>query len=324
MTIVEACESKTNTTPEFPMGWYSVARAHELLVGEVKPVQAFDRELVLYRTRSGVPVIQDAFCPHLGAHLGVQGRVIGETIRCPFHGWRFGAADGKCVEIPYCDDIPDRARVRTWHCEEKNGEIYIWFHPENTGPQWELPELPELGDPQWTNPRYTEFLVPAHVQDIAENSCDPVHFQYVHKMMDVPPSEVTIDDDGRTLHLNSDAKNADFPNQLHATVYSPGFAMVRSTYGPGAEMVMYNSAQPINKHETRMRWTLTVTRSIEDVAGDDVMDGIISGLNDDYPIWANKVHKHRPVFCKEDKTLVMFRKWVRQFYLTSKDKREIA
>ena len=25
-----------------------------------------------------------------------------------------------------------------------------------------------------------------------------------------------------------------------------------------------------------------------------------------------------------DKTLVMFRKWVRQFYLTSKDKREIA
>ena len=33
MTIVEACESKTNTTPEFPMGWYSVARSSELLVG---------------------------------------------------------------------------------------------------------------------------------------------------------------------------------------------------------------------------------------------------------------------------------------------------
>jgi len=30
------------------------------------------------------------------------------------------------------------------------------------------------------------------------------------------------------------------------------------------------------------------------------------------------------VFCKEDKTLVLFRKWVRQFYLTEKDKREIA
>lgn len=323
MTIVDACESKTNTTPEFPMGWYSVARSHELLVGEVKSVEALDRELVLYRTRSGVPVLQDAFCPHLGAHLGVQGRVVGESIRCPFHGWRYGT-DGQCVEIPYCDEIPERARLRTWHCEEKNGEVYIWFHPENTGPQWPLPELPELGNPDWTEPRYTEFLVPAHVQDIAENSCDPVHFQFVHKMMDTPPSVVTIDDDGRTLHLNSDASNADFPSQLHAIVYNPGFAMVRQTYGPGAEMVMYNSAQPISKHETRMRWTLTVTRAIEDVAGDDVMEGIISGLNDDYPIWANKVHKHRPIFCKEDKSLVMFRKWVRQFYLTSKDKRAIA
>jgi phenylpropionate dioxygenase-like ring-hydroxylating dioxygenase large terminal subunit len=292
-------------------------------VGEVKPVEAFDRELVLYRTRSGVATLQDAYCPHLGAHLGHQGRVVAESIRCPFHGWQFGS-DGKCNSIPYCEDIPDRARLRTWHVEEKNGEVYIWFHPENTSPQWELPELLELNDANWTSPRYAEFLVPAHVQDIAENSCDPVHFQFVHRQQDVPPSEVTIDEDGRTLHLNTDASNADFPSQLHAIVYNPGFAMVRNTYGPGAEMVMYNSAQPINSHETRMRWTLTVRREIEDVAGDDVMDGIISGLDDDYPIWANKVHKHRPIFCKEDKTLVMFRKWVRQFYVTSQDKQESA
>lgn len=305
------------------MGWYSVARSHELLVGEVKPVQAFDRELVLYRTRSGLAVIQDAFCPHLGAHLGHKGRVVGESVRCPFHGWRYGA-DGNCVEIPYCDEIPERARLRTWHAEEKNGEVYIWFHPENTSPEWELPELPELGDPAWTSPRYTEHLVPAHVQDICENSCDPVHFQFVHGQKAVPDSSVTIDDDGRTMHLHSEMTDADYPGHLHATTFSPGFAMVRTSYGPGAEMIMYNSAQPINRNETMMRWTLIVRREIEDAVGDDVMEGIISGLSDDYPIWANKVHKHRPVFCKEDKTLVLFRRWVRQFYLTSKDKREIA
>ncbi|MEH6633942.1 MAG: Rieske 2Fe-2S domain-containing protein [Halioglobus sp.] len=323
MSIVEACESKTNTTPEFPMGWYSVSRSQELLVGEVKSVQAFDRELVLYRTRSGEAVLQDAYCPHLGANLGVEGRVVGESIRCPFHGWRFGKA-GMCEEIPYCEEIPERARLRTWHTGEINGEVYVWFHPENTGPQWELPELPELGDPNWTAPRYAEFLVPAHVQDIAENSCDPVHFQYVHRQPDVPPSTVTIEDNGRILHLKSDASNAPIPSQLHAIVFNPGFALVRNTYGPGAEMVMYNSAQPINRHETKMRWTLTVRREIEDLAGDDVMKGIIDGLSDDYPIWANKVHKRRPVFCKGDETLVMFRKWVRQFYQTENDKREIA
>ena len=73
-----------------------------------------------------------------------------------------------------------------------------------------------------------------------------------------------------------------------------------------------------------MRWTLIVRREIEDLAGDDVMEGIINGLSDDYPIWANKVHKQKPLFCKGDKTLVLFRKWVRQFYLTSEDKRDIA
>jgi len=277
MTLVEPCQSKTNVTPEFPMGWFSVSRSQELLVGDVKQVQAFDRELALYRTRSGVAVLQDAYCPHLGAHLGIEGRVVGESIRCPFHGWRFGC-DGKCEEIPYCDEIPGRAKIRTWNTQEKNGEIYIWYHPENTAPQWELPDFPELGHPDWTEPRYTEFLVPAHVQDIAENSCDPVHFQYVHRQPDVPPSTVTIEDNGRILHLDSDASNADFPSKLHATVYSPGFALVRNTYGPNAEMVMYNNAQPINRHETKRRWTLTVRREIEDLAGDDVMRGIVEGL----------------------------------------------
>ncbi len=323
MTIVEACESKTNTTPDFPMGWYSVARSHELAIGEVKSVQAFDRELVLYRTRSGVAVVHDAYCPHLGANLSVDGRVIGESIRCPFHGWRYGT-DGQCVEIPYCEEIPDRARLRTWQTAEKNGEVYMWFHPENVAAKWDLPDFPELGDANWTTPRYAEFDVPAHVQDIAENSCDPEHFQYVHRQPDTPPAEVTIDDGGRILHLNVDASNADIPSQLHAMVYSPGFAMVRNTYGPNAEMVVYNSAQPINKNRTLMRWTLVVRKELEDIAGDDIMKGIIDGLSDDYPIWANKVHRHRPIFCKADTTLVLFRKWVRQFYLTEEMQRKTA
>ena len=53
MSIVDACESRTNITPEFPMGWFSVSRSHELHVGEVKAVQAFDRELFDVGKNSG-------------------------------------------------------------------------------------------------------------------------------------------------------------------------------------------------------------------------------------------------------------------------------
>ena len=52
MELIAVCDSKTNTAPDFPIGWWSVARSHELKPGDVKAVSALDRELVVYRTES--------------------------------------------------------------------------------------------------------------------------------------------------------------------------------------------------------------------------------------------------------------------------------
>jgi phenylpropionate dioxygenase-like ring-hydroxylating dioxygenase large terminal subunit len=313
-SLLGECESKDQAPLPFPMGWYSVERGHNLLKGQVKPIYAFDRELVLYRTREGQAVVLDAFCPHLGAHLGYGGRVIGEDLRCPFHGWKFGT-EGECTEIPYCDDIPERARLRKWHVSETNGDIMVWYHPAGEPPAWDMVEVPELSSDEWSEPQYWEFTIPNHVQNIAENVCDPEHFQYVHKQTETPPSEVTIAENGRTLTLVADAKTATPPSLLTATVENPGLALVRTNYGPGAEMIVYSTAQPTKPNETHMRWTLTVRKEIVDLAGDDVMEGIKNGIFDDYPIWEHKIYREKPIFCKGDKTLVMFRKWVKQFYL---------
>ena len=176
MELIAVCDSKTNTAPDFPIGWWSVARSHELKPGDVTSVTALDRELVVYRTESGEARVHDAFCPHLGAHLGVNGKVVGESIQCPFHGWQFGG-DGKCNKIPYCDTIPTRAKVQNWPTSEVNGEIYMWFHPTGAEPDREVPVIEQIGDENWTEPRQVEFNIPVHIQDIAENSCDPEHFQ---------------------------------------------------------------------------------------------------------------------------------------------------
>lgn len=58
-------------------------------------------DLVAFRTEDGVAHVFDAYCPHLGAHLGVMGRVVGDCIECPFHGWRFSGKDGACTHVPY-------------------------------------------------------------------------------------------------------------------------------------------------------------------------------------------------------------------------------
>ena len=77
-----------------PNGWFAVAWSRELHAGDVRPIHYFGEDLVLFRTRSGQARVLDAFCPHLGAHLGYGGRVMGETVRCPFHGWQFDGTTG--------------------------------------------------------------------------------------------------------------------------------------------------------------------------------------------------------------------------------------
>ena len=93
-----------------PFGWFCVAYSDELQVGEAKPLRYFGKDLVLFRTESGKAVVLDAYCPHLGAHLGhgiheetgIGGRIEGETIVCPFHAWRFNG-NGRMRRSPLRD-----------------------------------------------------------------------------------------------------------------------------------------------------------------------------------------------------------------------------
>jgi len=66
------------STSRNPRGWFQVAWADTIAAGEVKTLHYFGEELVAFRTKSGKLSILDAYCQHLGAHLGVGGKVEGE------------------------------------------------------------------------------------------------------------------------------------------------------------------------------------------------------------------------------------------------------
>ncbi len=53
-----------------PFGWFQVLYSNELAVGEAKPITYFDTDLVVFRTESGLTKVIDAYCAHMGAHLG--------------------------------------------------------------------------------------------------------------------------------------------------------------------------------------------------------------------------------------------------------------
>ena len=63
------------------------------------------QDLVLFRGEDGIARVFDAYCPHLGAHLGIGGRVCGDGLACPFHGWRFDG-EGHLAEVPGLDRKP--------------------------------------------------------------------------------------------------------------------------------------------------------------------------------------------------------------------------
>lgn len=69
----------------------------------ITPPLSAGEQLAAFRTQDGQAHVVDAYCPHLGANLAAGGRVVGDCIECPFHGWQFRGEDGKCTSIPYAE-----------------------------------------------------------------------------------------------------------------------------------------------------------------------------------------------------------------------------
>jgi len=165
---------------------------------------------VVWRGESGKSYAADAYCPHLGAHLGVGGKVSGECIKCPFHGWSFHGEDGKLTNIPYSESgtdifviscklccyqiqlarhhrkhdiyvlVMNFAQIKMWRTLEMNGFIYLWYHAEGSEPHWFPERHPEIESGAWKYRGRTEFQVGCHIQDIPENGADAAHLNIVH------------------------------------------------------------------------------------------------------------------------------------------------
>ena len=73
----------------YPTGWFMVGFSEDVAPKGVKPLRYFARDLVLFRSEDGKAVVADAHCPLRGAHLGYDSKVVGDTIVCPFHAWRY-------------------------------------------------------------------------------------------------------------------------------------------------------------------------------------------------------------------------------------------
>ncbi len=301
-----------------PFGWFQLCFSDELAAGEIRSVHYFGRDLVVFRGADGTPRCFDAYCPHLGAHLGVGGALIDDTIRCPFHHWRFDK-QGRCVDIPYAKRIPPAAKVRTYPVIEKSGMIFAWYHPGEEDPMWALPDIPEYGDDAWTPYERREWIVKSRNQELAENTVDQAHFRYVHGTNTVADTDISLE--GPLMKVISRSKvgsvDGEADGVIEINVHGFGFGMTRFT--GVVETLVLTSGTPIDDERVHMHLAFTVRKLPDSDStkglGKAFIDEIERQFGQDIPIWENKIHHERPVLCDGDGPIATVRQWAKQFYV---------
>lgn len=300
----------------YPTGWYVVAESCELSARDVLALRYFGRDLVLFRTASGRPVLLDAHCPHMGAHLGHGGFVDGEGVRCPFHHWRFGV-DGRVEEVPYQTrgPLPDEG-LACWAVEETSGVILTHWSEHRRAPAWRMPAIAEFGRPGWIGWRRFRWQIHMHVQELAENVPDMPHFRYVHR---VPaPPEARVETDAWTYQQETVGRGPDGAVvwQTQQTLYGLGLIVLR-TPGPWPN-VSLNAITPIDEETVDLRVLYLVDEgegATELSAGASAMlEAVARTIADDVPIWEHKVYRAKPALVPGDGPIQTLRQWARRFY----------
>ncbi|MGC8918888.1 Rieske 2Fe-2S domain-containing protein [Streptomyces sp. ECR3] len=163
-----------------PNQWYPILQTSEIQREKPTGVRRMGEELVLWRDLDGTLVCQTARCPHKGANIG-DGRLKGNTVECPYHGFRFDA-EGTCKVVPALGAgarVPASLKLRTYPVREQHGLVWLWWGEEREHlPAIELPaELVGNSRPyetiSWTRPlHYTRYI---------ESLLEFYHVTFVHR-----------------------------------------------------------------------------------------------------------------------------------------------
>ena len=311
-----------NMNTGFAFGWYPVMLSSELQVGEVKPLRYFSTDLAMWRGEDGQARMVSAYCRHLGAHMGHGGKVHGNLLECPFHAWRYDGDEGVVKDIPYAKVIPPQVKrkcTRTWHITEANRWIWMWYHPEDIAPMWEVVHLNEASDPDWTDYDIYEWNVWGSLQNMAENGVDLAHFKYIHGTATFPDA---------TMRWGEYNRGADVKAKLGTPMGEIEGLISYETIGPGqnwtrftgiSETLLVGCLIPVEEDHIQARFCFTQPKA----QAKGPMGGLARALirdvckqfDQDKVVWDRQKFEPQPIICDGDGPIPQFRKFYSKFFV---------
>ena len=227
--------------------------------------------------------------------------------------------------MPYAQHLPRKAKLSPWRVKQLANLVMVWHHVEGKEPDFDIPdEIPEwmskdgqLND-GWTEWVVREWTIKTRNQEMAENAVDTAHFHYLHGTTNMPQSEASVD--GAMLRVYSDAgmetPRGTVEGSIESLNYGFGLAVVR--FKGIVETINVACQTPIDADHVHLRFNFSVNKS----AGAEMARGVGKAfvaevtrqLEQDIPIWENKVQYEKPLLCDGDGPIAIFRKWCTQFY----------
>lgn len=157
--------------------WQVAAYRREIVPGRMLPRRIANEPLVLFRTSNGRVVAMEDRCPHRSAPLS-QGMLIGDVVRCGYHGLRYDA-QGKCVLIPGQGFIPPKAKARTFAAVERYTMVWVWLGNQERADPALIPDVHWMDDPEWIASEGYHHVA-ANYKLLNDNLLDLSHETYVH------------------------------------------------------------------------------------------------------------------------------------------------
>ena len=171
--------------------WYPALRSTEITGNKLVTAMLLEVPLVLGRTSDGKAFAMRDSCPHRGMPLS-YGRFDGQAVECSYHGWRFDACSGRCVEIPSLtnQDKLKVERIFAGHlpCEECDGYVWVYMTSleRRAGDSARLPDTIPAAPPLLVFSDKYEIThlsckLPSHIDHGIIGLMDPAHGPFVHQ-----------------------------------------------------------------------------------------------------------------------------------------------